>query len=354
MRLKDALPAEMFEELIDDVDELVFVIGRELRILVANRASAYALGYEVSRLSGSPFMDLISPEKAESLLALIRTPRDRRGGATAFVTKAGAIISVRFLIIPIRSDDSPASSIIVAKRDPPDISQRSALFLRSYERRIVADFCEPLLIIDAVTRVIRDCNEAMESLCGFTRAELLGKRPYELGSGQKDHQLDRDVEDRAGSIIVAGGVFREALDLPRKNGTPIPCELLGLPFYRLDEGIDSVLLIVFDRSSRRLKLSELRELVERMNAIGSRLSDIVSSIPKESPISRLSDLGLSHRQVMIADLIAKGMSSKEIGYALGISDSTVRNHLSAMFRKLGVSSRLSFLRLLSDRRIRIH
>jgi DNA-binding NarL/FixJ family response regulator len=49
---------------------------------------------------------------------------------------------------------------------------------------------------------------------------------------------------------------------------------------------------------------------------------------------------LSRRENQIVDAILAGCTNKEIAHRLGVSDQTVKNQLSALYRKLGVSSRL--------------
>lgn len=48
---------------------------------------------------------------------------------------------------------------------------------------------------------------------------------------------------------------------------------------------------------------------------------------------------LSDRELEVYQLMAEGMSNKEIGDSLGISEKTVKNHVSRVFRKLGVYDR---------------
>lgn len=50
-------------------------------------------------------------------------------------------------------------------------------------------------------------------------------------------------------------------------------------------------------------------------------------------------LGLSGRQVDVLRLLIEGKANKEICRLLTLSESTVKTHLSAIFRKLGVNSR---------------
>ena len=50
--------------------------------------------------------------------------------------------------------------------------------------------------------------------------------------------------------------------------------------------------------------------------------------------------GLTPREIEIVSVVAAGLSNKEIAQTLKIADDTVRHHMSNIFDKLGVSSRL--------------
>ena len=49
---------------------------------------------------------------------------------------------------------------------------------------------------------------------------------------------------------------------------------------------------------------------------------------------------LSPRELEVLDLVVKGASSKEIAVELGISTETVKDHVSRVYSKLGVSDRV--------------
>ena len=49
---------------------------------------------------------------------------------------------------------------------------------------------------------------------------------------------------------------------------------------------------------------------------------------------------LSPRERQIAGAVSEGMSNREIASALGITEQTVKNHLTAIFTKMKVTSRL--------------
>jgi DNA-binding CsgD family transcriptional regulator len=66
----------------------------------------------------------------------------------------------------------------------------------------------------------------------------------------------------------------------------------------------------------------------------------------ESPRSNLSPTDrLSERQKQCLELVAKGHTSKEIGRLLGLSPSTVDNHLNIALERLGVDNRIAAARL---------
>ena len=50
-------------------------------------------------------------------------------------------------------------------------------------------------------------------------------------------------------------------------------------------------------------------------------------------------IALSSRELNVLSLVARGLSNKQIAIKLGISDKTVRNHLSRIFRKLDAGNR---------------
>jgi DNA-binding NarL/FixJ family response regulator len=71
------------------------------------------------------------------------------------------------------------------------------------------------------------------------------------------------------------------------------------------------------------------------SAVAQRVLDMLTgtTTPKE-----FYD-GLTSREVEILKLLATGMANKQIAYKLGISEKTVRNHVSNMYEKLQIFDR---------------
>ena len=66
-------------------------------------------------------------------------------------------------------------------------------------------------------------------------------------------------------------------------------------------------------------------------------------VPSIEPFSlneqRLKVLGITKRELEILELIANGMSNREIAEKLFVSENTVKTHLSRLFDKLGAKRR---------------
>jgi DNA-binding NarL/FixJ family response regulator len=67
------------------------------------------------------------------------------------------------------------------------------------------------------------------------------------------------------------------------------------------------------------------------------VSAVGGFLPQAADPGMLRDLSPRERDVL--ELVARGLDNHAIGAAFGISEKTVRNHVSQLFDKLGVSTR---------------
>ncbi len=93
----------------------------------------------------------------------------------------------------------------------------------------------------------------------------------------------------------------------------------------------------------------IRQIVTGKFVLGGQILDSVEmerwlALQTESALRSYGDPGepyhpLSDREMEVLTYITKGMSNKEIASILGISHQTVKNHVTAILRKLGVGDR---------------
>jgi DNA-binding NarL/FixJ family response regulator len=50
--------------------------------------------------------------------------------------------------------------------------------------------------------------------------------------------------------------------------------------------------------------------------------------------------GISHREREVLELVAEGLANKQVGRRLGISERTVKAHLTSVFQRIGVTDRV--------------
>lgn len=71
---------------------------------------------------------------------------------------------------------------------------------------------------------------------------------------------------------------------------------------------------------------------------------VVKEVPAGGPFvldeTKLREVGLTQREHQILGLIAQGLSNREIGEKLFVSENTVKTHSSRLFEKMQVSRRV--------------
>jgi DNA-binding NarL/FixJ family response regulator len=95
------------------------------------------------------------------------------------------------------------------------------------------------------------------------------------------------------------------------------------------------------------KSSSTAELEQALRATaGGHIFVLPSSMDRplhqdSEPVTSINEARLTARQKEVLELLAEGKSNKQIGSALGISEGTVKVHVNAAFRVLGVHNRVN-------------
>lgn len=146
----------------------------------------------------------------------------------------------------------------------------------------------------------------------------------------------RVLASRAPCVVLA--------DIPEDLGA-LECLAAGARGYCNSHADARVLKLVADVVMRGgLWVGE--SLLQRMVQGVARLAPAPLPAPSSAPPTPAADGGsgqlaaLSRREREVADAVAAGGSNKDVARQLGITERTVKAHLSTIFDKLGVKDRL--------------
>ncbi|GGP33146.1 response regulator [Streptomyces melanogenes] len=171
----------------------------------------------------------------------------------------------------------------------------------------------------------------------------------EAGNGEEAvalaHRLRPDVVVMDIRMPVLDGVAatgRLAAELPE-------CRVLALSTFDMDEYVVAALragacgFLPKDISPEEL-VAAVRVVHTGEAAVAPRLltrliSTYVRTPERPGPPPRAQIAGLTPREAEVWRLMATGLDNTEIAEAMGVSGSTVKNHITGLFGKLGVRDR---------------
>ncbi len=171
-------------------------------------------------------------------------------------------------------------------------------------------------------------------------------------------------------VVAQAATGREAVDLWQTHGPDVGLLDLRMPVLdgigaiaeirRHDAPARIIVLSTFDtdqdislaiKAGARgylLKDMQREELLECIRVVHGGGTCIPPPIVAKLAAS-LSNEALTGRELGVLKLLAQGMSNKDIGTNLYISETTVKSHLRAIFAKLNVLSRVEAIAVASKR-----
>jgi DNA-binding NarL/FixJ family response regulator len=254
---------------------------------------------------------------------------DLRGFGLRGMRKRASTISAA---LQIRSHPSDGTRVAVTASLPPRLTFLSwPRFLWKYfmEHRPNATRQHPIFIVDDHPVVRAGLTSMLGTQAGL---EVVGS----ASSGEEA----LDILQRSGPDLLL-------LDLrmPGMNGIDtlhaikragLAARVIVLTSFETDEDIYRA--VHAGAEGYLLKNTSQREMVEAIRAVASGKRYIPRHIASRLA-ERMMRSSLTCRELEILKMLAKGLTNKQIGHALGISDNTVRNHVNSIIEKLEVSDR---------------
>jgi two-component system, NarL family, response regulator len=172
-------------------------------------------------------------------------------------------------------------------------------------------------------------------------ASMLGtqSRLKVIGSASGGEEALKLLQREAADVILLD------LRMPGMNGIEVLRALAGiarspkvivLTSFETDEDIYRA--VQAGAQGYLLKDTSQHEMIDAITSVHSGKRYIPRHIAARLA-DRMMRSSLTTREIEILEMLAKGLTNKEIGSALEISDNTVRNHVISIIEKLEVSDR---------------
>lgn len=207
------------------------------------------------------------------------------------------------------------------------------------------------VLVEDRAGAIQYANRRILDLTGYEPTDLDGQPIAKLVPEELHAFLDEE------QARARDGDSRTRLSaLRRKDGRTIPVVVSPRWLERTPRGEGAVISVVIDLA----EVHTARPMGARSGSLSAELAHVASRLQTLSFAAALSDRSgfpiddptlaeLSARERQILALLMQSLRVPAIAERLFISPSTVRNHLKAIYRKLGVSSQ----RELTDRMSRL-
>jgi PAS domain S-box-containing protein len=214
--------------------------------------------------------------------------------------------------------------------------------LRQSEERFAKAFRMapgPMAILTLDGLRILDVNDAFTAATGWRREEVVGRPEAEVefwGQGAHRDELERQMKH-------TGHVRSVEIELRSKDG--IRCDyLLSAEMVEIhhERCVLSVMLDITERKQTETELlAAVQSVMQDTSWLGQKIVEKLANVTqgKRSSSKQPELTTLPARAVEVLGFVAQGLSDGEIAKKLGIAQNTVRNHVSAIYGKLGVHRR---------------
>ncbi len=211
--------------------------------------------------------------------------------------------------------------------------------LRQSEARFAVAFRlapGPMVIVALDGLRLLDANDAFTAATGWRREEVIGRTEAEIGlwSGAEREEVARLVKQTG--HVRSMDVRLRSKD---KQGRDY---LLSAETVMINRE-HCVLMVMLDITERRQTEVELLNAIDAVmqdtSWFGQKVVEKLASLTGRQAPDGPGPGDLSPRVREVVGLMAQGLSDEQIASRLGVSRNTIRNHVCASYRRLGIHSR---------------
>lgn len=196
-----------------------------------------------------------------------------------------------------------------------------------------------------------EINTSFLRLTGYTEEQVIGRSPRDLRLWV-DPGTQKTIQN---ALKANGSITGLEAGLVSASGATADC-LIAADTITLNEEA-CVLLVIQDIGEQKRTEAELVAAIEAVmadtswfsHAIVERLASLRQTSRGRASSAEAASLSSREREVL--DLVCDGQSDAEMAGTLCLSPHTIRNHLTSLYRKIGVKRRAAAIAWARDRGI---
>jgi len=287
---EDALRAseERFRSVFDNAPVGMTVVSPDGAVLQVNRALSAMLGYDDGALIGARVWDALHPDDVPTLQGLVGATlageRDRFAVECRHMHRDGHVVWNQLHVFLERQSDGSPGRFISQMEDITEQRVAEAA-LRSSERRF-RSFAESMAAGVLIVRSdgIVYVNEAVTTLTGFSREELLQKQAWDLvHPDERAGAQERVLRRMAGEELDPHTSYR----LVTKTGE---CRWADITIVIFDlDGEPAILSTAFDLTERKLAEEALRSSEARYRGLVESQHELVLRFDADGHVTFAND-----------------------------------------------------------------
>jgi PAS domain S-box-containing protein len=334
---RETLQAD-FEALYTETPVPLHSVGPDMRLISVSNRWLELFGYAREEVIGHKIHEFMTQGSATHMLEAgwqkLLEAGFLRDEEYQFRTKSGEVVDV---LVSVRTSTDAAGGLVRTMAALTDITERK----RSEERFSKAFALAPIPMVVSTLEPLRiiDANEAFLAATGHQSQAVIGQSADDLklwetrGVGQK---VDRDLRS-------IGRIRNLDVRMQSTSGDVLDC-LLSAETLSI-QGQRCALLALQDITERRRNEIQLFQAIEAVmqdtswfsRTVIEKLANLRQPTDAGTTVTELGDLSRREREVL--GLLSVGMTDPQIGARLNLAPSTVRNHIAALYSKIGVHSR---------------